>query len=83
MSGRSWASRGAASPVGAADELQQHLGAEDLHRVRDGHAQLPYSRHSAPNSAAAHWPAMASLPNAVRLAMARLTRDSLTRRPSR
>ena len=33
--------------------------------------------------AAAHWPAMACRPNALRLDMARLTLDSLVRRPSR
>ena len=29
---------GRAGAVGVADELQQHLGADDLHRVRDGDA---------------------------------------------
>src|SRR5579875_2939915 len=40
-------------------------------------------RASAANSAIAHWPAIASRPNALRLDMARLTRDSRVRRPSR
>ena len=42
-----------------------------------------HSRDRAPNSADAHWPAIISRPKPVRLAIARLTRDSRTRRPSR
>ncbi len=42
-----------------------------------------YSRQRAVNSAFAHIPAIAWRPNAVLLAVARVTRESLVRRPSR
>ena len=73
---------GRACAVRVADELEQHLGADDLHRVGDGHLAV-YSWHSALNSALAHCPAIISLPYALRLAVARVTRLSLVRRPSR
>ena len=37
---------------------------------------------SARNSAAAHWPDSSSRPNAVRVAIARVSRERRTRRPS-
>ena len=83
MSWRSWASRGAASLPSA---LPMNSSRISVPRICTGYGTgtpSSYSRQSAPNSAAAHCPAMTSLPNAVREAMARLVRDSRTRRPSR
>ena len=70
-------------PSGVADELQHQLGAEQLHRVRHATAQSrsagPARRTRQPptarRSSAARTP--------VRLAIARFSRDSRTRRPSR
>jgi len=69
-------------PVRCADELEQQLGVQHLHRVGDRHPAAD-SRTSAPNSALARWPTMACRPNVLRLAIARPPRDRLVRRPSR
>ena len=76
------ASRGAAVP--SAEPMNS--SSSSVPRICAGYGTgtpAVYSRASAANSALAHWPAMACRPNALRLATARLTRDSLVRRPSR
>ena len=57
-------------PIRCADELEQQLGVQHLHRVGDRHPAAD-SRTSAPNSALARWPTMACRPNVLRLAIAR------------
>jgi hypothetical protein len=76
------ASRGAAVP--SADPMNS--SSSSVPRICTGYGTgtpAAYSRASALNSAPAHCPAIASRPNALRLATARLVRDSRVRRPSR
>ena len=74
---------GCGGAVGGAEELQEQLGPGQLDGIGHRDPGLGTAMPSAANSAAAHCPASSSRPNAVRFAIARVSRERRTRRPSR